>query len=420
MINTVADLLKKIIEKEQEQFEEFGFITHGPTIGDMFEGLTKDILEMALFEDLNIKVTSGFIVNGEEKVSNEIDCMIVEGEGKKIPRTDKYVYEYTQVIAVLEIKKTLYKDELLDSYKKMYNLYKMSEKEMHSMSAFRDAFRAIVSKELPSYEDAKNLPLNENMVYHSLLVQQTLPLRIVFGYDGYKTEFSFRNAFVTYLEENLGVKGYSPVSFPDLIVSGNNSLVKLNGTPYAVPLDENGYWGIYASTTINPIKILLEYIWTRLSYKYKLSSDIFGEDLEQEVLNPLLSTIISTNDNGQMGWEFNYRDISQKDLSSSPQTYEWSPREVTDDEVIIMHKLCDENPLSLKSEFFDGYDDENEVKLEDVVNSLIQKALINRLGDEIYLLTDECKILTFRGKWYADEDKSGRLMRWVMNQQLNK
>lgn len=420
MINTVADLLKKIIEKEQEQFEEFGFITHGPTIGDMFEGLTKDILEMALFEDLNIKVTSGFIVNGEEKVSNEIDCMIVEGEGKKIPRTDKYVYEYTQVIAVLEIKKTLYKDELLDSYKKMYNLYKMSEKEMHSMSAFRDAFRAIVSKELPSHEDAKNLPLNENMIYHSLLVQQTLPLRIVFGYDGYKTEFSFRNAFVTYLEENLGVKGYSPVSFPDLIVSGNNSLVKLNGTPYAVPLDENGYWGIYASTTINPIKILLEYIWTRLSYKYKLSSDIFGEDLEQEVLNPLLSTIISTNDNGQMGWEFNYRDISQKDLSSSPQTYEWSPREVTDDEVIIMHKLCDENPLSLKSEFFDGYDDENEVKLEDVVNSLIQKALINRLGDEIYLLTDECKILTFRGKWYADEDKSGRLMRWVMNQQLNK
>ncbi|MFJ5767308.1 hypothetical protein ACIP9C_18295 [Lysinibacillus sp. NPDC093210] len=121
-----------------------------------------------------------------------------------------------------------------------------------------------------------------------------------------------------------------------------------------------------------------------------------------------------------MGWEFNYRDISQKDLSSSPQTYEWSPREVTDDEVIIMHKLCDENPLYLKSEFFDGYDDENEVKLEEVVNSLIQKALINRLGDEIYLLTDECKIFTFHGKWYADEDKSGRLMRWVMNQQLNK
>lgn len=79
--------------------------------------------------------------------------MIVEGEGEPIPYTDKFIYDISQVIAVLEIKKNLYKDELVDSYNKMHRIYKISDPDITNMKGMRDAFRHIMKKELPTYEE---------------------------------------------------------------------------------------------------------------------------------------------------------------------------------------------------------------------------------------------------------------------------
>lgn len=417
MINTFSDLLIEIMEKEKEKLKEFDLITHGPTIGDMYEGLTKDLLEMSLFKGLDIRVVSGFVVNGEEKVSNEVDCMIVEGEGVLIPHTDKYIYQYTQVIAVLEIKKKLYKEELLDSYSKMYNIYKMSEKEISSMKAFRHSFRSIVMKELPTHKESELLPYNENMIYHSLLVQQLMPLRIVFGYDGYKTHFNLREAFMQHLKDNVGRKGFSPASFPDLIVCGKNSLLKLNGLPYATPLDTKGNWMLYGSTSENPLKILLEFLWTRLTYKYKISSDIFGEDLDMEAVYPLLNTIVVFENDKPIGWEYNYIFLNRDELNSDVEKGEWHPVELTDDEATFMNILCSENPLSYKNPIIETMP----AGLFDyLVESLKFKGLLNINDKSVYLLTDECKVVIVKGKWYAGEDNSGRLTRWIMKQIANK
>lgn len=106
MIVTISDFLQSVMNKEKELIKKYEIVRHGPTIGDMYEGLTSDLLNKAIFEGLDVRIASGKIKNKEGEFSNEIDCMIVEGEGERIPYTDKYIYDMTQVIAVLEIKKT--------------------------------------------------------------------------------------------------------------------------------------------------------------------------------------------------------------------------------------------------------------------------------------------------------------------------
>ena len=108
MINTIKELLESIRIQGINEISKFSHIKHGPTIGDMYEGLTKEMLNKAIFKDLNLKVCSGFICNRENELSKQIDCMIVVGDGIEIPYIKAYKYDISQVIAVIEVKKDLF------------------------------------------------------------------------------------------------------------------------------------------------------------------------------------------------------------------------------------------------------------------------------------------------------------------------
>ena len=47
MIHTVADLLFSVAQRERDALDRLD-IKHGPTIGDMYEGLTKNLLDKSL------------------------------------------------------------------------------------------------------------------------------------------------------------------------------------------------------------------------------------------------------------------------------------------------------------------------------------------------------------------------------------
>ena len=76
MIKKISDLLHKLSEKEIVAIEKHG-IKHGPTIGDMYEGLTKKILDSAIPAVVDLSVRSGFVTDGKGKLSRQIDCMVV-------------------------------------------------------------------------------------------------------------------------------------------------------------------------------------------------------------------------------------------------------------------------------------------------------------------------------------------------------
>lgn len=81
MLNTVSDLLQKLLEKEKDVLKTQQ-ITHPGIIGDMYEGLAKNILDKALFKGLNLSVKDGFVRGDDGRLSRQIDCMIVEGDGE--------------------------------------------------------------------------------------------------------------------------------------------------------------------------------------------------------------------------------------------------------------------------------------------------------------------------------------------------
>ena len=116
MIKTFKDLLQDLKEKGIQEIEQYLNIGHNPTIGDMYEGLTKELMEKSIFEGLELSVVSGKIINDDGVLSRQIDCMIVVGDGEKLPYTDSYIYNINNVIAVIEVKKKLFSKELQSAH----------------------------------------------------------------------------------------------------------------------------------------------------------------------------------------------------------------------------------------------------------------------------------------------------------------
>jgi hypothetical protein len=108
MIKTVADLLHSLIERERSVLGKVS-IPHGPTIGAMDEGLTRAALDrvIPLRDDATLSVAKGFARGADGALSRQLDCMLVAGEGERIPYSGDHIYPVEQVIAVVEVKKTI-------------------------------------------------------------------------------------------------------------------------------------------------------------------------------------------------------------------------------------------------------------------------------------------------------------------------
>ncbi len=206
MIKNVANLLKALIDQETKKLDQFD-IKHGPTIGNMYEGLTADILNKAIPPKINLKLMSGFIHDGQGNMTGEIDCMLVEGDGEKVPYTEKYKWHIKDVIAVFEIKKHLYSKELKDSFIHLrgvldtYGRYvdTGNGSKTFDVSSSLRAFAKITGIVAPDRKDIEKLPFELQIIYHTLITEQISPIRIVLGYHGFKSENNLRDALIDFL-----------------------------------------------------------------------------------------------------------------------------------------------------------------------------------------------------------------------------
>ena len=209
MINTISDLLNALKNKEQELLKDYDIIKHPGIIGDMYEGLTKDILSQSIFNGIDVSIKAGKICNSKSEFSGEIDCMIVIGEGEKIPYTDKFIYDHKQVIAVIQVKKNLYSKDIRDSYdnlKSVIDVAEVEQSELFHMKILRDTWRLMFKEELPRRDDISKLSKEKEMIYHVLLLEAYHPARIVWGYNGFKSELKFRESYIKYLGDNSSKK----------------------------------------------------------------------------------------------------------------------------------------------------------------------------------------------------------------------
>ena len=418
MIRNIADLLNDLKKEELNRLEPYSEVKHPGIIGDIYEGLTKAILELSI-EKLDLRVVNGKIKNTHGQYSGQIDCMLVIGEGEQIPYTDHYLYPPDRVIAIFESKKTLNAGELKKSYdhfKRMMDIMEERRLESFEKSIYQDAFENITGRHIPNAKKFHELSPIQQQLDLMFANEAMFPLRIVWGYYGYKSEYSFRESFYNYLLENVSspdnyIGGFSPMHFPSLMISDSYSLVKANGMPYNGPLQDE-WWTFYISTNENPVYILLELLWTRLSYRFELKPDIFGEDLEVQPLHPFLKGKYVEQGN-IAGWEYNYYDMSHEELKEPMVYQQWEPTFLDKVQYTLFYKLASQREIPLKELYQQTeIDPESGYTLETLISDIIDTRLAYIDEEKIILRLTYPVFGTFQGNYFIAEGKDERLGNW--------
>lgn len=427
MIRTVADFLDEIKTKGIETIlSTTADIKHRPTIGNIYEGLTSSLLNKSIFEGLNLKVVlNSFIVNKIGIISKEMDCLIVVGEGEKISFTNQYKYHISNVIAIIQVKKKLYKKDVEDSFINLNSVRGLIENtyaEPYVLELQQDAYKLLVGKYPPHFNEVNTKPIRAQIIFHLLMLEAYFPIRIVFGYFGYKDEWSFREAVFELLEvktQNGPYRGYGPVGFPNLILCGNQSIMKNNGMPMGIPFqnDFKFYWPLLTSSSRNGMYYLLQLIWTRLCYKFNLDSAVFGKDFEAESSHPFLSCFERQISEDSWGWEFYYHCLSKQDLERPLKDIPYEPVELSDLQYRVLRALSTRGKINLIDKELKELTDKPDLDVDLFFKDIIRNRLVFIENGYLYPLVDKFEfVFTPEGKIVVGENRSGELTDWVKKQ----
>lgn len=420
MILTISQLLLDLRDKELAKLGAEN-LRHGPTIGSMYEGLTKDILTRTIPAELDLRIVDGFVESNDGQLSRQIDAMLVCGQGRPIPYTESYVWPLNKVLAIIEVKKTLYGSELEESLLKFKDLKELHHRHIQTADMPDDdlervfkSFALITGHYPKSWEAAKELPEELSYIFHSLMVECVMPVRILIGYEGYVDEVSLRKGFIDFVE-GTSPNGWGPCTFPSLIMCRDNALVKLNGLPYCSPATVDGCWSLIASCNKNPLRILIEMIWTKICNRFRA---YFPPDdtLENERLASVLTARFGRHGSAK-GWAYvRHEYTKRKLLDATPSS--WAPHQVDERMWVLLHRLAVYGDVDVHQPELtawgqrEGFD----------VNELIQTMLDHRLiawssASTITTIADEAIFSTFfpDGTVVATDD-SRRLPLWLLRQ----
>lgn len=425
MIHTIAELLASIVREELPKLDDAP-VKHAPTIGDMYEGLSSDLLNRALPDGLDLQVVSGFARDGRGRMSGQLDCMVVRGVGKRIPYTNSYVWHVKDIIAVVEVKKNLHSSELRDAFAQLSSVseiehaYHQGDEEVpddpdRSMTPSFRTFAEMTGKLAWDEEGLAVLSYEEDALLQTLLLEQISAVRVVLGMHGFKSERAFRLSMANYLERNIGKHGFGPANFPQLIVSGKYSLAKANGRPFMTPLID-GWWPFYFSTPENPLRLLLEFIWTRLDEVYGLGGEVWGEDLETEVARTLLSCRAARID-GRGGWQVQVHNADDEALDAAAATEQWSPNFIGEEEFVLLTRLCQGREVRCDDTKMIAWLNSRGIDFCDVRNRLLETRLVASSGQNLKLIAKNCQLAILpTGEYVAAENSTERLDRWIYRQ----
>jgi hypothetical protein len=416
-IRTIADIIDLFRTSENARLKEYN-LQHRPSIGDMYEGLTKEILEKTLPSGLNLQIVDGFIIDADGNNSPQIDCMLVKRIEEKIPYSLTSVKcKIEDVVAIIEVKKNMHKAELSEAYLhfSFVNDFMGKAGIKVDKSFLRRAFFRITGKKVESQSDVEALPEAYQYLWHAFVVTYASPLKIILGYNGFASEQNLRDGFVEFLKEKgtSGAKGFGWASFPHLIVDDMYSLLLTNGFPYSyTTLDERCC--VYASSKTNPIVHLIEFLWTKLTISEGISL-IYDQDLKEENIAPFLWARFVKN-GSQLGWAYDY-DTLTPEMEKRSDYIEWQPTEIDLNQHTLITELCKDGKLALNGDFFQSCVKESGVSQSEFIDDLRSKGLITVVGNDVVLTTEFCSCgMTPDGKFWCGENSDGKFSRWLISQ----
>lgn len=421
MIKNVAALLAAFQQKEIEAIERSG-ITHAPTIGAQYEGVTGSVLELMIPFELELQVVSGFVEGIDGTLSGQIDAMLVRGSGTPIPGVQgQYKWPIKDVLAVLEVKKTLFGRDLADAHDQLQSVMALFWKYAETIrpsdeidiTAPRYVYSQILGEPAPVGKQFNDLPFDKTALYRMLLDDHVAPVRIVLGYGGFRTEQSLRKGFLDFLAQNSKMPGFAGSSLPSLIVCGQNSIVKANGQPYYVQPWEGRYL-CYASSSHSPILWILNLILTRIFHLYS-APDWYSRDLSIDRFTPLLWGKATDMGNFQ-GWEYWEHPVSARVLKQIPvlTKEEWQPVQISEGQAVLLGLIGNDgitkNDVLAEMSTINLTHEQTLALIDD----LISKRLLGWNRDTLVFLTRRCTTaFTPKDGIVAHDMEDERFVEWM-------
>lgn len=427
MIKDVAALLKGFQQKEVEAIQRSG-ITHAPTIGAQYEGVSGAVLKMMIPSELELQVVSGFVEGVDGTLSGQIDGMLVRGSGTPIPSVQgQYKWPIKDVLAVLEVKKTLFGSDLSDAHDQLQSVMALfweyaktiTPADGIDISAPRYVYSQILGEPAPVGKQFASLPFHKTALHEMLRNDHVAPVRIILGYGGFKSEHSLRQGFLNFLAQNPNKPGFGGSALPSLIVCGENSIIKTNGQPfYFQPW--KGRYLLYASSPHSPVLWILNLILTRISHLYE-APRWYGRDLSIDKFTPLLWG--KAVDRGDVqGWEYWEHPVSAKNLKELPTqtTEEWHPIQISEEQSILL-QLIGNDGISRNDAFSEMLSIHvSEEQTLALINDLIAKRLIGWDGDTLVFLTQRCATIMTKDGFIVHDMIDERLAEWMSRSEYSK
>jgi hypothetical protein len=423
MIKNASELLNSFIAAERKKLDLIN-MPHMPTLGSAYEAIATAGIEreFVLPSNLDLRVVSGFI----KGIPNQIDGMLVKGEGQRYGLTDQYIYPIEQVLCVLEVKKTLNKPELIDGIEHLaavQRLFKQSfcaqyeRGEKFDFDLARESYEKLTGRAGPRTDAALDaLPAPDKLLYVMLARQLYAPVTVLLGFDGYSTEHGLREAMRNIVESNIGNdSNIAPELLPSLITAGTFSLVKCTGRPYLICGPEDG-WVLLASARHNIARILLEFLWTKIAWFCSVRMP-FGLDMDHENLQELLLAK-GTIENNQLGFKVRCFSYSEKELRR-PDVTAWEPTKLSAAAIALAERIFFRGGhLELKQSLVNDIEIKYSVKLDDVTAELISTQTFSKRETALQLVAGNALIASLAdGTGYVDLD-GPRLRAWCDSQEL--
>ncbi|MDH3999122.1 MAG: hypothetical protein OET90_09830, partial [Desulfuromonadales bacterium] len=366
---------------------------HMPTLGSAYEEVTRQGIDQAFSipEHMNLNVVSGFISVGGEMLPEQIDCMLIHGEGEKYGLTEQYICPIEIVLCIFEVKKTLRKSDYIDAFDHLSGIRRKFseyfEKKLINdgfepdISIARRVFSQITGKVAPEcYMDIHRLSKSDGILFYTLVQESIAPISIIHGYGGYKTEHGLRSAFINILLDKRESSGHGLgiPSIPSLVTSNRFCLIKGNGIPYLV-MQGKGSWVAVASTRYNSARIILEIIWSKISIYFHAIMPC-DDGLQIENLQPLLIAQAKETDD-LAGWEYTTAEFKESSLRRE-NNIKWKPVALGKAEIAAVNIMAMQGGyLPLDDGMQEYLSDTYNVTLENVVGSLLSSREFMRDGD---------------------------------------
>ncbi|MCE0780172.1 MULTISPECIES: DUF6602 domain-containing protein [Pseudomonas] len=419
-MKVLAEVLQKLVVQKKALLNDQR-VKHPTLIGDMYEGLTAEVLERIDLSRYGVKVVSGIITSGSEQ-SGQIDCMVVIGKGDPILYTKHFYYPIDQVIAVFEVKKNLFSRDLRDAYGQLEKVFQLSKRDYDRQQAqgilefntTRPAqeFLTLFGNWPCHYEENAKLPFHQRAVYQSLVRDWLTPLRIALGYNGYKTEKGLREGLFNLYEGMEEVPGYGVVNMPNLMVSDGYSIIKLNGMPYRGSWNEEAkewYW--LSSSDVNPMLLILELLYDRVELLLNVRLDR-GQDLDEEPYFPLLLSTPMERDGAAPGWIHKYYDEPISKRSSSQRS--WAPLKISTVEKEFLRLIHQQGPQFLGATKLAAFMSEYGITdIRQSMRALFEARAVLETNNVFSISAGKWAVARIRGSFYCGDNAGNRFVNWL-------